>query len=66
MDAGRFYIAKAREVCPHRTYEVIEPTKPLLEVPRILTGIGLGESMKQEKNLHSVIHSQVHGKSSFV
>jgi hypothetical protein len=48
LEKGTLSISKAREVVPNRTYEIIEPSKPFVELAWISHGIGLGESIKKE------------------
>ncbi len=48
LEKGTFHIARAREVIPHRTYEVIQPVKPCMEFVWNLEGIGLGESTEKK------------------
>jgi hypothetical protein len=47
LEKGKFFLSKAREVVPKRTYEVIEPINPSIEFVWNLEGIGLGESTKR-------------------
>ncbi len=49
LEKGTFYLSRAREVIPQRTYEIIEPSKPWFEVAWIYHGIGLGESTKKSE-----------------
>ena len=51
LEKGKFFLSKAREVVPKRTYEVIEPINPSIEFVWNLEGIGLGESTEKKGGL---------------
>lgn len=48
LEKGSFSISRAREIVANRTYEIIEPSRPFMELAWIFHGIGLGESKKRE------------------
>ena len=62
LEKGTFSISRAREVIPNKTYEVIQPSRPFVELAWIFHGIGLGESKKEIEVVETVkyVSSQYH------